>query len=86
MHDEHVDERNLEFLGMKMFGASNTLGHTATRSWRLFYALDDAASRTGLVGATLRILVGHVLYHFGLRPEFFSALESVFWFIAANLE
>ncbi len=71
---------------MKMFGASNTLGHTAARSWRLFYALDDAASRTGLVGTTLRILIGHVLYHFGLRPEFFSVLESVFWFIAANLE
>ncbi len=86
LHDEHVDERNLEFLGMKMFGASNTLGHTAARTWRLFYALDDAASRTGLVGATLRILVGHVLYNFGLRPEFFSVLESVFWFIAANLE
>jgi len=62
------------------------LGHVPARSWRLFFATDDAARRAGLPGCVLRVLVGHLLHHFGTRTELFSILEACFWFVINNLD
>ncbi len=62
------------------------MGHVPARSWRLFFATDGAARRAGLPGCVLRVLVGHLLHHFGTRTELFSILESCFWFIINNLD
>ena len=81
LHDEHVNETVFEFLGLVMEGANRLLGHARRRAWRLFRSLDDVAHRIGMTGDAMQVLVGHVLHHFGLRPEFIACLESTFWFI-----
>ncbi len=86
LHDEHVAERSFQFLGLVFSGGRRRLGHVPARSWRLFFATDDAARRAGLPGCVLRVLVGHLLHHFGTRTELFSILEACFWFVINNLD
>ena len=84
LHDEHVCEPAFEFLGMVLDGLRRLLVHSRRRSWRLFWSLDDLAHRRGMTGDGIRIVNGHLLHTFGLRPELIATMESLFWFASRH--
>ena len=67
LRDEIVANRNLEFLGMVLDGASGRLRHTHRRCWRLWYVVN-----------ALRVLEGHLCDHFGVFPPALSVPEEIF--------
>ena len=50
LHDEHVDEENFDFLGMRLLGGPGLLMQTPARTWRLYFALNDLAGGKGCRG------------------------------------
>ena len=51
----------------------------------MIVALVDLVHRSGVHGETMRIMGGHLFHLFGVRSEFLSVLEQIFWFVTANL-
>ncbi|CAK0843206.1 unnamed protein product, partial [Prorocentrum cordatum] len=78
---DHVDgERDFEFLGMVLDGDRRRLRHTARRSWRLWLALGRLLRLGRCSGDALRVVLGHLCHHFGLRPTGLSCLQFAYRF------
>ena len=78
-------DREFEFLGMVLDGCRNRLRHAARRSWRLWLALGHVLRLDRCSGDGLRVLLGHLCHHFGLRPTGLSCMQDVYRFAYENL-